>query len=132
MEVIGWVFALIIVLGIYVTPGIIATRREHAYKGVIWAISLVGAFFYGLGWIVGLVWALWPADKTLVDPIVGNTTGIGSRNTGHVFGENEKSKFESSKSDVRSKLAELDEMLHSGLVTKKEYDQLRQKVLGLS
>ena len=31
---------------------------------------------------VSFIWAVWPTNKSLFDPIAGNVTGKGTRNTG--------------------------------------------------
>ena len=81
-----FVVFVIVGIGLILIPGIIASTRNHAYKGAIWALSIIGSIFFGIGWVIALIWALWPTEKTLVDPIVGNATGIGSRKSGDVLG----------------------------------------------
>lgn len=79
------IIGLTIVLGIYFIPAIIAYKRQHAYKLVILGINAIG--FVGiLPWIVAFVWAAWPSDKSLIDPLAGNVTGKGQRNTGDTIG----------------------------------------------
>ncbi len=41
----------------------------------------------GVGWLIAFVWAVWPQDKSLADPLLGNPTGTGRRNAGHTLGE---------------------------------------------
>ena len=77
--------AVIVALAIYFAPAIIAYKRNHAYKLVILGINAIG--FVGiLPWIVAFVWAAWPSDKSLIDPLAGNVTGKGRRNTGDTIG----------------------------------------------
>ncbi len=106
----------IIGIGLLLVPGLIANKRNHPYKGVIWALAIVGSLFWGLGWIAALVWSLWPQDQSLIDPVVGNT--FARQNT-------------SAGSNLASKLAELDHMLASGQINQDEYQALRKKALGL-
>jgi hypothetical protein len=117
---IEWLFVLglvgIVGIGLMLVPGLIANRRNHPYKGVIWALSIVGTIFTGLGWLAALIWALWPQDKSFIDPIVGNTYAQ-QRTAGN--------------SNIASKLGELDAMLASGRISQAEYDELRKKALGL-
>ena len=40
----------------------------------------------GFPWLAAFIWAVWPSDKSLIDPIAGNVTGKGSRNSGDTFG----------------------------------------------
>ena len=103
-------------IGLMLAPGLIANKRNHPYKGVIWALSIVGTIFTGLGWLAALIWALWPQDKSLIDPIVGNTYAQ-QRTAGN--------------SNLAAKLAELDTMLANGQISQSEYDSLRKKALGL-
>ncbi len=105
-----------IAIGLMLVPGLIANKRNHPYKGVIWALSIVGTIFTGLGWLAALIWALWPQDKSLIDPIVGNTYAQ-QRTAGN--------------SNLAAKLAELDSMLASGQISQDEYNALRKKALGL-
>jgi hypothetical protein len=122
---------LLLAIGAALIPGIIASRRNHAYKGVIWALSALGIFSFGIGWIIALIWALWPADKTLIDPLVGNTTGIGKRNSGNLIGETRLADAKSSNQDLESQLGKLKDMLESQVITEQEYEVMRKKVLGI-
>ncbi|MFN3465092.1 MAG: superinfection immunity protein [Terricaulis sp.] len=65
---------LILAALIYFIPAIIAFHRRHHYRWPIFAFNL-GAAWTGLGWIGTLVWALWPAQSAIIDPIVGDATG---------------------------------------------------------
>ncbi len=82
------VFVLIIlaVAFLYALPTFIAFYRSHEYRWIIFAINVVvGAT--GLGWLVAFVWAIYPENKSLADPLLGNPTGLNSRNVGHTVGE---------------------------------------------
>lgn len=70
--VIAFVVAALLV---YMVPTIIAFVRRHHYKWPILAFNL-GAAWTGLGWIGTLVWSLWPHDKSLLDPVLNDATGI--------------------------------------------------------
>ncbi|ANP46053.1 superinfection immunity protein [Candidatus Viadribacter manganicus] len=69
---------LILAALIYFIPAIIAFRRRHYYRWPIFAFNL-GAAWTGLGWISTLVWALWPAQSAIIDPIIGDATSIDRR-----------------------------------------------------
>lgn len=69
---------LILAALIYFIPAFIAFHRRHHYRWPIFAFNL-GAAWTGLGWIGTLVWALWPAHSAIIDPIVGDATGIDQR-----------------------------------------------------
>jgi len=62
-------------LAIYLIPTFIAFGRGHRYKLPIMAFN-IGAGWSGIGWIWTLVWSLWPQNTALVDPLIGDATGI--------------------------------------------------------
>ena len=78
--VIGLILGLIL-LFVYFIPTFIALKRKHAYKWVILGINTF-AIVGGVPWLVAFIWAVWPTNKSLFDPIAGNVTGKGTRNTG--------------------------------------------------
>lgn len=75
----------VVLLAAYFIPTIIALLRGHAYTGVILALNIF-AGWTGLGWLAAMVWAVWPAEKALIDPVIGNVTGVGVRNSGDALG----------------------------------------------
>ena len=83
----GWGFGLffLIVIAIIISfiPFIIANKRGHHYKWIILVLCLVPI---GFTWIIAFIWAVWPQDKSLADPIAGNVTGLGNRNAGDTLG----------------------------------------------
>lgn len=86
-DAVNAIVALIIVglvLGAYFTPFIIALMRGHTYKWVIFGLNAIG--FSGVTWLISFVWAVWPSDKSLIDPVAGNVTGTGRRNSGDTLG----------------------------------------------
>jgi hypothetical protein len=74
-EQINLVGLLILAALLYFIPAIIAFRRRHHYRWPIFAFNL-GAAWTGLGWIGTLVWALWPAQSAIIDPVISDATGI--------------------------------------------------------
>ena len=64
----------LILLAIYFMPTFIALRRRHTYKWVILGINTF-AIAGGIPWLVAFIWAVWPTNKSLFDPIAGNVTG---------------------------------------------------------
>lgn len=86
-DAVNTIVALIIValvLGAYFIPFIIALLRGHTYKWVIFGLNAIG--FSGVTWLISFVWAVWPSDKSLIDPVAGNVTGTGRRNSGDTLG----------------------------------------------
>ena len=76
---------LLILLLLYFSPAIIAYKRNHLYKHVILGVNIIG-FVGVLPWIAAFAWAAWPSNKSLIDPLAGNVTGKGKRNTGDTLG----------------------------------------------
>jgi hypothetical protein len=70
---------------IFFLPTTIAFARGHEYRAIILVLNLFG--WTGVCWLASLVWAVWPANKSLADPILGNVTGIGEPNVGDTLGE---------------------------------------------
>src|SRR5208283_4753303 len=90
MDTPNWILlgaaAVTIAACFFLLPTFIAFKRDHSFKWVIFAINVVlGAS--GLGWLIAFVWAVYPQEKSLADPLIGNPTGIGTRNAGHTLGE---------------------------------------------
>ncbi len=65
-------------------PAFIAYGRGHAYRHVILVLCLFS--WTGILWVIALVLAVWPSDKSLLDPIAGNVTGTGQHNVGDTYG----------------------------------------------
>ena len=80
-----WLFAIAIIFVLYWIPTIIAFRRDHTYKMVILGLNFFG-FAMGITWLIAVVWAAWPDNQSLADPIFGNPTGKGLRNVGDTAG----------------------------------------------
>ena len=72
-------------LAIYFVPTFIAFYRRHTYKWVILGINTF-AIAAGVPWLAAFIWAVWPTNKSLIDPIAGNVTGKGHRNSGDTIG----------------------------------------------
>jgi len=84
--IVAIVIAALLLAWLFLLPTYIAFKRQHAFKWIIFAINVVlGAS--GLGWLVALVWAIYPQGKSIADPVLGNPTGLGSRNVGHTLAD---------------------------------------------
>jgi hypothetical protein len=79
------IIALIVAGFVIMAPYLIAKNRNHAYANII-AVLCVAAPLGGITWIIAIIWAIYPSDKSLVDPLLGNPTGTGSRNVGDTLG----------------------------------------------
>ena len=84
--IVGVAIVTILLVCFFFLPTIIAFRREHEYKWIIFVINFVLGGT-GLGWLIAIVWAIFPGNKSLADPLLGNPTGLGGRNVGHTLGE---------------------------------------------
>lgn len=140
----GFFLLILFVAVIYFIPAVIAFRREHEYRWVIFALNFVGGFT-GILWIVALVWAVFPDNRSAIDPFVGPVTGRGVRNAGDAIGEATFGKErgylrEQSKQPQQFALAGLEtqlktlEHLHKlmemGVLTKDEFESKKQQILG--
>lgn len=75
---------LILLLILFFLPAIAAFQRGHHYRWIILLLNVFG--FTGVCWLIAMGWAVWPTEKSLADPVLGNVTGLGSRNAGDVLG----------------------------------------------
>src|SRR5450755_934115 len=128
--------AVIVAIGFYFLPTFIAFKRYHAFKWVIFAINAVlGAS--GLGWLVAFVWAVYPQDKSLADPLIGNPTGTGNRNSGHTLGEMRASAARHGRptpgahsASALSALGKLADLAAKGVITQEEFAQKKSELLS--
>ena len=129
-----FILFLICIIGIIVLliPGIIATRRKHAYKNIIWILGIAG-ITNGLTWFVAMFWALWPQEKSLIDPLMGNVTGTGVRNAGDTIGTTIAGVSQGSNDEInlRDELNNVKELFDQGLINEEEYKRKREKILNL-
>ena len=129
---------VIIAIAIWLLPTIIAFRRRHAYRWIILVISLLGPL-----WLVALIWAIFPSDKSLIDPVVGNVTGLGQRNAGDTIGAAKFGAERGYSDDARSagapaalnataieKLERLSELYKRGVLTDDEFAAEKEKLLS--
>lgn len=127
-------YIVIFLLGIFlwILPGIIASRRNHAYKNIIWILALVG-IGNGITWLIAIIWALWPQEKSWVDPLIGNVTGTGTRNMGDTIGAVVAGVSQGGKDEItlRNELMQTKDLLDQGLINEEEYKRRREKILNL-
>lgn len=135
---------LLFLMPIFLIPIIVSFKRNHEYRWVILALCLTGPLTAGMTWIIAIIWALYPSNKTLIDPFVGNPTGRGYRNSGDTFGEAKygfergyfnEIKAKSSASQTPSTKTEIDllERLHElklkGIISSEEFNSKKQQLL---
>ena len=135
---------LFIVLGLfYFIPAIVALVRGHEFKWVILALNLAVGWT-GLGWAAAMVWSVWPKEKSLIDPFVGNPTGLSRRNAGDTMGayaygrgrgfNDEHLQYESGYQPIVSnahleRLERLSDLQKSGAVTQAEFAYHKERLL---
>jgi Superinfection immunity protein/Uncharacterised protein family UPF0547 len=125
------VLAVLAGLSIFFLPTIIAARRKHAYLWIIVALNVIGGLFAGLGWVAALIWAVWPAERSVIDPIVGNPTGTGSRNAGDTLGASGyglKRGF-TTEAATTDDLVRVATSFADGAMTKQQHDAAKRDIL---
>jgi|CXWL01.1.fsa_nt_gi type II secretory pathway pseudopilin PulG len=63
---------------LYLAPTFIAFRRGHQYRWIIAALNAT-AGWTGIAWVSVFIWAIWPRNRALAEPLYGDATGIASR-----------------------------------------------------
>lgn len=139
------ILAIIAMLPIFFIPSIIAYRRKHAYFGIIVGLNIFG--FTGFLWIAAFIWAVFPSNKSLLDPFLGNVTGTGVRNTGDTVGaikygvqrgedQERKTTFDSTplnsgnpESSLADSLAKIEKLHTDKIINAEEYARMRSGIL---
>jgi hypothetical protein len=130
LTILLYIILAVVVVALYFVPTIIAYRRDHGYKGIILAINLVlGAS--GIGYLIALVWAIWPQEKSILDPVLGNPTGLGVRNVGDTFGSKKAGEVrgEVQEKDMTAEIEKIAKLLKEGHITREEYDSMKKKII---
>ena len=77
MALIGIFFYCLLAVGalvVYLLPSVIAFIRKHHYVWIILALNVFGGLIGGVGWIIALIWAIWPRKTGLADVILNDPT----------------------------------------------------------
>ena len=130
LQILLYIILAVVVIALYFIPTFIAYRRDHGYKGIIFAINLVlGAS--GIGYLIALVWAIWPEEKSILDPVLGNPTGLGVRNVGDTFGSKKVGEVrgEVQEKDMTTEIEKIANLLKEGHLTREEYDSMKKKII---
>lgn len=128
-----FILIILVVALLYALPTFIAFYRNHEYRWIIFAVNVV-VDATGLGWLVAFVWAIYPENKSLADPILGNPTGLKDRNVGHTVGEvqaaadqtRDKQMGTASALEALDRLASLAER---GVITPDEFEKKKADLL---
>lgn len=117
------------IIALLLMPGFIAFRRENPYKWIIGIVGVTSPIFLGASWLVAIIWAAWPSNRSLIDPIVDSPTGSG-KNTGDAIG-NVVSRFTTASggSKLEKRLAEIDNLHARGMISGAEKDTLRSNAI---
>lgn len=116
--------------GLWLLPAYLAFKRQHQFKWVITAMAVTSPFFFGVTWLIALVWVVWPSNKTIVDPIV--TAADGSRNLGDTF-STVTTRFkvqDKSRKSLESKLEEIERLYRDQKISEEERKALREKAIS--
>ena len=129
-EIIPYVLIVGLALMIYFVPTYVAFKRKHGFKGIIFVINLTFGWTL-IGWAGTLIWAIFPSEKSLIDPLVGNVTGTGVKNAGDSLGEAGlgMSRGYNSEKDKTKQLKEAAELFKNGDLSQKEYSALKRKII---
>ena len=140
--------AAIVALPIFFIPSIVAYRRKHTYFGVIVGLNIFG--FTGFLWIIAFIWAVFPSNKSLIDPFLGNVTGTGVRNTGDTIGsvkygvrrgEEQERKTDheanpplggNAETALTDSLAKIEKLYSEKIINDEEYARMRGRILEKS
>ena len=57
----------ILLLALYLTPTVIAVKMRHPHKVAVILTNLLGGAFFGLGWVVALIWCFVEAAKPSIE-----------------------------------------------------------------
>lgn len=133
----AFLFLMFLTLGalVYFLPSIVAFKRGHGYRNVILVMNLFA--FTGVLWLIAMIWAVFPAEKALIDPVVGNFTGTGRRNSGDALGNAryglqrgyEQASGTSSNDSVLDELNKLADLRNKGALSEAEYEAMKQKLV---
>jgi hypothetical protein len=131
----GFGLPLLIILGIFLYtifwfPSIVAKRRGHAYTSLIQILNIAG-LFTGVTWFIAAAWAIFPSEKSLIDPIVGNVTGLGRRNAGDTIGSAKHGSGRGAgfEADTDSQIDKLIDMHSKGLINDEEFARKKREII---
>jgi len=121
---------LILLYVIFWFPSIVAKRRGHAYTSMIQVLNIATLFTF-ITWFSAAGWAIFPSEKSLIDPVVGNPTGLGRRNAGDTIGAAGQGlgRGKSFEEETDKQIQNLIEMRSMGLLSDEEFLKAKRKVL---
>ena len=57
----------VLLLALYLTPTVLAITMRHPHRVAVILINLLGGPFFGLGWVVALIWCFVEAAKVPIE-----------------------------------------------------------------
>lgn len=111
-------------------PSKVAKKRGHAYTNIIQLLNLA-AIFTGITWFIAAAWALFPSEKSLIDPLVGNVTGLGRRNVGDTIGavKHGMNRGAELEKETDAQIDSLIDMRSRGLISDDEFKRKKTGIL---
>ena len=124
------IFILLVLGVIFWYPTTVAKKRGHAYRGLIQLLN-IGAFFTIVTWFIAAAWAIFPSEKSLIDPVVGNPTGLGRRNAGDTIGsaKHGTARGASHEAGTDELIDKLIDMHSKGLITDEEFSRKKKEII---
>ncbi len=117
-------------LALLLLPGLVAIAKKHPFRWIILILGVTSPVFFGATWLIALVWVFWPVDKTVIDPVL--TSSDGKRNVGDTIAgvANNFKQGASKPPALESRLAEIERLFESKVISMEERDQLRQQAIS--
>jgi hypothetical protein len=116
-------------LAILALPGILAFRKNLNYRWVILILGLTSPVFFGITWLLAILWVFGPNTKTVND--VASALGVSKRNAGDEVA-NLARNFRLGNAAVPAlefRLAEIDRLHQAGSISSEERETLRSKAI---
>lgn len=117
-------FVIVAALLIYFLPTIIAFRRNHPNRWLIFVINLAGGITF-FGWLLAIVWSCRAIHKS-------STGSDGGESGLNLFVNDESLIKVTGTTDKATQLKKLKELLDNGAITQEEFDRLKREVLSAS
>ena len=123
---------LILAFTVFWLPSDIAKARGHNYLLLIQVLNIAALFSFGTAWLFALAWSVFPSEKSLLDPIAGNPTGLGQRNSGDTIGAAQHGviRGKTREQETDQQIVELISMRTKGLISDEEFLRMKSDILN--
>ena len=122
-QIIGLIILAIIFIIVEVLPFLIAKKRGHKYQWIILVLCILAIPTGGIAWIISLVWAIFPSDTSIFDPLLDPTSKDAATSVG------KRVKRFNRASDSTDELLKWKQLLDSGAITKKEFQKKKAQLM---